>query len=539
MSNKAIWVYTATGIILLLFISIYLCFSPHVISIDSVYGFLAYKGTVQTGTFNVLQDVSPGNVGVMQQHFVAWWSPGQWIFPGVLNYLFGWRLGIASILITFIFSLSGLFGFYKLYKYFKFPSAIIGLSLLIIIISDTFYNSFIIYQGGEILSFGVFPWFLYCLLNLQKYTFNNLLAVLLLFLLCFVAKTTLIIYCSAAIAHKIFQNPLQRLLFSISKAKESRRNNKSFKLFIPLIAGTGCIYIFYLDKGIRPTVLDNFHIELSDLLIPLSSPLSSILSVQSAVIRFQKLVFGTEVNASFRELIFTSAVFLIMVFLVLKCIYKLYNSNEYAVSYKYLLIAFYAGLSIFFIIAYAFDTNIDKSTRHFKLLGFLFIPAFLTMVLNRLGKSASLLLTFLFIIYFLVAFTYLKNKWTRDRYKSVNYFYRNYDNLEKQDRMDEDTYSKLIQLDRKAPLYIGGKPVLFFFEGNADIAIDIKHLAVFDTEKQKISTMRYLGNGAKIFLFLSKETLHEKPDFCKLSFPDYTDFITVYHNKLFVIMESE
>lgn len=539
MSNKAIWVYAATGIVLLLFISIYLCFSPHVISIDSIYGFLAYKGTVQTGTFNVLQNVSPGNVGAMQQHFVAWWSPGQWIFPGTLNYLFGWRLGVASILTTFIFSLSGLFGFYRLYKYFKFPSATIVLSLLIIIISDTFYNSFIIYQGGEILSFGVFPWFLYYLLKLEKYTFSNLLVILLLFLLCFTAKTTLIIYCSAAIVYKIFEWPLQRFLFGVYITEESCRNNKPPKLFIPLIAGAGCIYIFYLDKGIRPTLLDTFHMELSDLLIPLSSPLSSILSVQSAILKLQKLVFGTEVNPSFPAFIFASVMFSIMVFLVLTCIYKLYISNEYPVSYKYILITFYAGVSVFFIVAYAFDTNIDKSTRHFKLLGFLFIPAFLTMILNRLGKGASLLLIFFFVTYFLGAFIYLKNKWTGNRYTSVNYFYRNYDNFETQDRMDEDTYSKLIELDRKAPLYVDDKPVLFFFEGNADIAMDIKHPAVFDTEKQKFNTIRYSGNRAKIFLFLSKTTLNKNPDFCKLSFPDYTDFIVMYQNNHFVIMESK
>lgn len=539
MTNKEIWFYTGTGIVLLLFISIYLCFSPHVISIDSIYGFLAYKGTIQTRAFNILQDVSAKNIAVMQQHFVAWWSPGQWIFPGALNYLFGWRLGVGSILITFIFSLSGLFGFYKVYKYFKFSSAIIFFSLLIIIISDTFYNSFIIYQGGEILSFGVFPWFLYYLLKLQKYTFNNLLLVLLLLLLCFVAKTTLVIYCTIAIAYKIFENPLQRHFFGAFKVGTSDNNNKAIGLFLPLIIGVGCIYFFYLDKGIRPTVLNTFHMELSDLLIPLSSPLSSILSIQSAILKFQKLVFGIGVSVSFPALIFSSAMSSIIAFLVLKCIYKLYISNEYAVCYKSILITFYAGISIFFIMAYAFDTNIDKSTRHFKLLGFLFIPAFLTMVLNRLGKSASLLLTFLFVIYFLVAFTYLKNKWTRDRYKSVNYFYRNYDNFERQDRMDEDTYSKLIELDRKTPLYVDNRPVLFFFEGNADIAMDIKHSAVFDTEKQKFNTIRYSGNRAKVFLFLSKATFHKKPDFCKLSFPDYTDFVVVDQNNHYVIMKAE
>ena len=538
MSNKEIWFYTGTGIVLLLFISIYLCFSPHVISIDSIYGFLAYKGTIQTGTFNVLQDVSTINVAVIQKYFVAWWSPGQWMFPGALNYLFGWRLGIGSILITFIFSLSGLFGFYKVYKYFKFSSAIVVFSLLIIIISDTFYTSFIIYQGGEILSFGIFPWFLYYLLKLQKYAFNNLLVVLLLFLLCFVAKTTLIIYCAIAIAYKILKNPLQRHLFGIFKAGKSDRNNKVFKLFIPLITGAGCIYFFYLDKGIRPTLLNTFHMELSDLLIPLSAPFSGILSVQTNIIRAQKIIFGTGAS-SYSALIFISAIYAILSFLVLKCIYKFYNSESFTIAYKLVLIFFYAGLAFFFIIAYSFDTNIDSNVRHFKLLAFLFLPGLISIVFNLLNASVFRLIISLFVIHFVVDFIYLKDKWTNDRYKSVNYFYRNYDNLERQDQMDEDSYHKLIELDRTIPLMSNNKPVLFFFEGNADIAMDIKHPAVFNTEKQKFNTMRYWGNRAQVFLFLSKNTLHKNPDFCKSSFPDYNDFVIIDQNSRYVIMKVE
>lgn len=66
-----------------------------------------------------------------------------------------------------------------------------------------------------------------------------------------------------------------------------------------------------------------------------------------------------------------------------------------------------------------------------------------------------------------------------------------------------------------------------------------KHQAVFNTEIQKCNIMRYSGNRAKIFLFISEATLHKKPDFCKLSFPDYNDFIVVNQNNHFVIMESE
>ena len=130
--------------------------------------FLAYKGTLQTGRFNVMQLVSPEDISTIQNHFVAWWSPGQWMVPGLLHSLLGCRLGVASIIITVLFSLIGLYGFYRLYRYFEFSIPITITALLIIVLSDAFYTSYIIYQGGEILSFGVFPWFLLFVVKLNK-----------------------------------------------------------------------------------------------------------------------------------------------------------------------------------------------------------------------------------------------------------------------------------------------------------------------------------------------------------------------------------
>src|SRR5258705_10142996 len=95
--------------------AICLFFNPLIPSTDSIYGFLAYKGSLYAHAFNIIADVSPDNINNTDKSFVSWWSPGQWLLPASLNYLFGLRLGVASIFITLIFCTAGLWGYYKLF----------------------------------------------------------------------------------------------------------------------------------------------------------------------------------------------------------------------------------------------------------------------------------------------------------------------------------------------------------------------------------------------------------------------------------------
>src|ERR1044071_8727383 len=100
--------------VLLLFLllpGLTLFFAPLVLSTDSLYGFLAYKGSMQTGSFNMIADVSPNNINLVQKEFVSWWSPGQWVVPGLIHYVTGIKLGLASIITTLLFAAAGMAGY--------------------------------------------------------------------------------------------------------------------------------------------------------------------------------------------------------------------------------------------------------------------------------------------------------------------------------------------------------------------------------------------------------------------------------------------
>lgn len=495
------------------FISISLFLYPLLISIDSIYGFLAYKGTVQTGYFNSLQEVSTVDVGVIKNHFVAWWSPGQWMAPGLLVLLTGCTLGLASIIVTIFFSGLGIYGFYKVYRYFGFSIPITLISLLILILSDAFYTSFIIYQGGEVLSFAIFPWFLLFIIKLERFSWKALMLFIIFFLACFGAKTTLVVYCSIMIAYKMGEKTIYSFL---NGDKKVRYSVALLWLCIPWICCCIAIYKFYLQKGPRINFFYRFNPELSDILVPVSSPLSSILSTQTIILRVQKLMMP---NAEYEYISLLLYFFLGIIIII--SLYAALKKLQVSKIYLCILITLYIGLVIFFTTGYLFDANIDKNVRHFKLLGFLFIPVFVSVIKNVKVLRGIVLI---FLLYSITDFIYLKNKWTKSRYISINYFYRNYSNLDDIDKVDEQTYKKLIALDRSTALKIQGHSVVFFLEGNPDIAIDIKHPAVFEVNGERLGSKAYKGNGSEVFIIVSKKTIAATPDFLKRLLPDYEQF---------------
>jgi hypothetical protein len=131
--KKYLWVLP----VVIAVITVYCLFKPLLLSIDSAYGFLAYKGTLFSHSFNIIPDLPTSDINGMNKVFVSWWSPGQWIFPGIVNYLFGTRLGVASILITFAALIFGFAGYKRVFDHYKFSPAVSFLSLVLIFSSST------------------------------------------------------------------------------------------------------------------------------------------------------------------------------------------------------------------------------------------------------------------------------------------------------------------------------------------------------------------------------------------------------------------
>ncbi len=500
-------------LVLLTIPTIYCFFRPLVPSTDSSFGFLAYKGSQYFHAFNVVQVIPTEDIGKINPVFESWWSPGQWIFPGILNFFFGLKLGMASIWITLAALISGLIGYSKVFAYYKFPHRIIQFSLLVIFSGSTLYWSFVVYQGGEVLEFGIFPWFLFYIIRIRKLSFGALFWVTLLFLLCFIGKTTLILYCSFALLAKSWQmngtDPGNGFKW------------KNWILLFPAIFSLIFIWIFFLSLGPRPVLIHHFDPFPQAVLVPLSSPISSIVSIQQWAQRIDGFLTGHSDRLQRGGLIL-NAIYLLLAGLVFFIFRLLKRMREIDTGYLNMLFILYCGLLAFFIFAYLFHANIDLSSRHFKLMGYFFVPGLLS-ALHRKWRPTILegLILLLGLVAILDIF-YLKGKWTTNRYLSNNYFYRNA-NLPGsiQDKLDAESYKKLLDVAGHRVKSSQTKTI-FYVESSPDIGMDLPLPVIFQTASEKVNDSIYHKNGPQLLICISKSRLAEQPGIIQIKFPDYS-----------------
>jgi hypothetical protein len=495
-------------------ITVICLFKPLLLSVDSTYGFLAYKGTLLSRSFNIIQDIPAWDINGMNKVFVSWWSPGQWIFPGILNYFFGTRLGIASIWITFVSLIIGFAGYRRVFTHYKFSPLVSNLSLLIIFSSSTLYYCFIIYQGGEVLEFSIFPWFLLYVIRIRNISVSNLAGVAGIFACCFIAKTTLLIYCTLVLIARIFQ-----LSSAPHKTLVSFKARNTL-LILPAILILISTYFFYLSRGPHPAMINHFRISPEGILIPMTSPVTSILSIQQWVDRIARILSGF-INPDFLSgfvYIFYAIILIFLSYLIR----LLYRDKSISRDYKSLFIILYIGLFVFFVVAYSFSANIDFDSRHFKLVGYLFIPGILTLLLERIKQFRMELLVLGFWLVALVDIIYLKHKWARNRYLSINYFYRSYQPGIGMDNLDKTSYNELMHIDQK--MTGQGGNFIFFVESTSDIGIDLYQRFIpfkpTDGDREKI----YHKSGPELIIGISKKTLERQPGILRLKFPDYNNF---------------
>ena len=378
------------------------CFSrPLVLSVDSTYGFLAYKGTLFFKQFNVMQEIPVNNMGRIDPVFMSWWSPGQWIFPGILNAIFGIRLGIAAILVSLTALVTGFIGYYRVFRFFNFSVTISLQSLLIIFSSSTLYYSLIIYQGGEMLEFTFFPWFLLYVMRIRKISAWKILGTTVLFLLCFIAKTTLLIYGALVVTARIIY------LYKAQNQIRIKLYPNKLILILPILVLPELIYINYISRGPRPALINHFNISAEGILVPLTAPLCSILSIQEWIGRLVKILPGT-LNHHGLSIFLCLMLYTVILWILVWTVRCLIKDKKIDKSYKNLFFILYAGLKAFFLFAYSFNANIDFSSRHFKLMGYLFVPATVTIPYKRLGQYRIKIMVIIFCLLSMTDIIYLK-----------------------------------------------------------------------------------------------------------------------------------
>ncbi len=176
---------------------------------DSAYGFLVWDSMLRGAAFNrwILPDFA--DIAHDQDLFMAVWSPGQYLLAGPLE-RWGLGLGAAMNVVTIVFSVLGLVGWYRLYRQWNFPATSAVVALAITAGSRHFALPFGIYNGGEVLLFGGMPWFLLLLGRCAALSLPQALALLLAILGVAFLKLSGILFAFASLAALVVWDLPQR-----------------------------------------------------------------------------------------------------------------------------------------------------------------------------------------------------------------------------------------------------------------------------------------------------------------------------------------
>ena len=136
---------------------------PPEVNVDSGNGFLVLRSMQRGAGFNTV--LLPDSLDITRsvRQFLAWWSPGQYLLPGLFESL-GLRIGPAICLTVLIGTACGLAGWARVATRIGAPSPVTNQFVLALATVHFVPHGFRVYTGGEVLLFGCAPWALLALL---------------------------------------------------------------------------------------------------------------------------------------------------------------------------------------------------------------------------------------------------------------------------------------------------------------------------------------------------------------------------------------
>ena len=214
------------------------------IQVDSGFGFLALRSMLEGSGFNMVTEPDAANIANDIAEFQVWWSPGQYLVPGVLVWL-GTSYGVAVCLTTFLSTVIGVIGWAQVARSFDVTRFVLLTFLSSLVTFRYAALSFQMYHGGEVLLFAVAPWSLYWLqYAVRKPPIACFAISLSLAALLFVAKLVgLIVFAANVLAISLFEIATQRRLNAVVLA-----------MLAAAAVAAICFVVFWLARGAAGTI---------------------------------------------------------------------------------------------------------------------------------------------------------------------------------------------------------------------------------------------------------------------------------------------
>ncbi len=448
---------------------------------DPSWGFQVIRYMQQGHSFNLLPSPDADNIAVDTTDFLSWWSPGQYLLPYFFKSILWLSTGKAAALTVTLCTLTGLAGYYQLFKRLGFSSRLAAISIAVIASQNYFISPFIFYPGGEILLFAFGGWFIYGCFGIKKITWQALLFLFLAGIAGFVAKSSALWMYAAGVAC---------VWINLSAPKKTMQHwlRNGILLGIPFIAAIAIIYLGYLSKGDVPSnAIGSWMVKPETFSFPLAAPLLSGLSID-------ELLNGLIYHTGGAMLTYGWSVAIIVALALSSLLFVNYvlrrlPYNNYALA----LTIFYIVGTLFFSYLYIKQANVSFEGRHFRVIGLLTIPGIVYFATRLKVSRITFGIIWAVFLCWETAYFYTEYK--------VNIHSGHGPSGLSQQAYDQATLDELTRLDNRHP-----NSALFVFT-SPDIGLEIQknrilNLDMEDVTPKDIAQQKYKGKAGSIYLLM-------------------------------------
>lgn len=379
-------------------------FIPAAISSDTGQGFLALRGMLLGGAFNVIPSPDPKNIANDVGTFITWWSPGQYLAPGLFVWL-GATYGLAVSLTALIAGIIGVLGWIRIARGFDVSTFVLFLFVTGLVTFHYATDPFRAYIGGEVILFAILPWFLSALRwGIQArppaaFTVSVVSAALLFF-----AKL------SGLVAFVVTVGALSLLEISTQR----RITSSLLAIWGGAAVAALFLYFFWLGHGATPISGAHYAFTWPAISFPIEGAVFSAVTTQGLAewlfMRPPAPILSSSTTVSY-VLAPLGGVLMGWVWFVLR------NTPYRAmVIFMFLIIALY--IAAFFII-YVRDAGtvafVERYFRYPGLLSFLLLLVAADQCRRRLAKAITIVIIGMFSVYGLASYANTARKSVRNR----------------------------------------------------------------------------------------------------------------------------
>ncbi|WP_413666186.1 hypothetical protein ACEN9X_16570 [Mucilaginibacter sp. Mucisp86] len=507
-----------SGIVFIM--GIMLIIAPAAIYPDPSKGFQVMRSMELGSAFNIVVKPNQNDISKNTSEFLAWWSPGQYLVPYFFKLIFGVNTGQASSIVTLLFSLSGIFGFYYFFKKAGFTPMISVLSVLFIIIQLSFFTPYVFYNGGEVLLFGYTGWFLCGCMAFEKVNWKLAVFISVAGIIGFICKSSFLWMLAAGCCFLWFR-------LSLGTKAISGWIKNGLWIGIPAILSLLTISHFYLSKGGNPsTVHGSIKLAWETFGFPLASPILTAFSIDDLT---NGLLFHDD--PPMFTYFWGVVIVLICAILSILLIWFIVKKVPYK-NYVLLLLVFYVVMVLFFGQSFLRQANISYEARHLRLIGLIIAPGIIYLIS---GLQTGYKYLFYFVC-FVIAYSSYKY-FVPSYFQNKNTSAHGYSGIA-QLFIDQPSLNYIRNLDKQNTNAI-------FVVTSPDLSLEIEHNRTITVEAIgpdvaiDFDDYVYKGHAGPLYIVLPSDYIGPKSTIMRKCFPGYKGFKMTMLSNQFILWEAK